>query len=199
MVDFILIIDNADSSDLFYSYLGVYLTKHKIRYIEVKTIKELYELEHKWSKISGIILTGSDRLLSSKQYVKDIAKNTTAVQLINKPILGICYGFQLLNLLLGGEIVNMGKLCDKIISVKKMSDHPILKGLPNVFKARCFNNDKITKLSPSFNLLCKSEFVNQGFYDDEHQYYGLQFHPENKKTTQIILDNFVRIICKHPM
>jgi GMP synthase (glutamine-hydrolysing) len=197
MKEFILIIDNAESSKYVYHKLGDYLKKQKIRFIEVQSVADLYSMKHLWSKVSGIILTGSDRLLSSKQYVKDIAKNTTAVQLIKKPVLGICYGFQLLNLMLGGEIINMDSLCDKLVNVKKFVDHPLLDGMPAVFKARCYNNDKITRLSSSFKLLCRSRFINQGFYDDENKYYGLQFHPENNKNTQIILNNFIYSICKY--
>ena len=197
MKKFILVIDNAESNKYFYHKLGEYLKKQKIRFIEVQNVADLYSMKHLWSKVSGIILTGSDRMLSEKQFVKDIAKNTTAVQLIKKPVLGICYGFQLLNLILGGEIVNMDKLCDKLLKVKKMVDHPLLEGLPTEFKARCYNKDKITRLSTSFNLLCRSRFINQGFYDDVNKYYGLQFHPENNVNTQIILDNFIYKICNY--
>lgn len=197
MKDFILIIDNAESSKYFYHKLGEYLKKQKISFIEVQNVADLYSMKHLWSKVSGIILTGSDRMLSDKQFVKDIAKNTTAVQLIKKPVLGICYGFQLLNLILGGEIVNMDNLCDKLLMVKKIVDHPILEGLPDQFKARCYNKDKITRLSSQFNLLCRSRFINQGFYDDKNKLYGFQFHPENNPKTQIILDNFIYKICKY--
>lgn len=195
MKKFILIIDNAESNKYFYHKLGEYLKKQKIRFLEVQNVSDLYSMKHLWPKVSGIILTGSDRMLSEKQFVKDIAKNTTAVQLIKKPVLGICYGFQLLNLMLGGEIVNMSKLCDKLLKVKKMVDHPLLESLPDEFKARCYNQDKITRLSTSFNLLCRSRFINQGFYDDENKYYGFQFHPENNVNTQVILDNFIFKIC----
>ena len=176
-----------------------YLQKKNIRYKEVHNVADLYSLKHLWPKISGIILSGSDdRYLSDKQFIKDIAQNITAVQLIKQPVLGICYGFQLLNLILGGDIARMSKLCDKTIKVQKLADHCLLEGLPDDFEAQCRHQDKITSLSKSFHVLCKSRFVNQGFYSDENKFYGVQFHPENHVDTQVILDNFIYKICHYP-
>lgn len=195
MVKYILIVDNAESKKHFYYKLTEYLNKNKIKFIEIVNVNQLYKIKHLWNKIYGIILTGSDRLLSEKQCVYNLSKNIVPLQMFDVPVLGICYGFQILNMIYGGKIKKMDKTCNKILKVKKVIDHPILDGLDNVFEARSYNNDNITIIAKPFNLLCKSRKMNQGFFNDDLKLYGFQFHPESYEGTEIILDNFIHKIC----
>ena len=195
MVKYILVVDNAESKKYFYYKLTEYLNKNKIKFIEIVNIHQLYEIKHLWKKICGIILSGSDRLLSEKQCVHDISKNIAPLQILDVPVLGICYGFQILNMIYGGKIKKIGQTCNKTLKIKKLVNHPILDGLDDVFEAKCYNNDNITVIADPFHLLCKSRKMNQGFFNDDLKLYGFQFHPESYEETQIILDNFIRKIC----
>lgn len=196
MNKYILIVDNAESEKHFYFMLTDFLKKNKIKYIEISDINQLYGVKHLWNKIFGIILSGSDRRLSNKQCVHDLSKNIAPLNFLDVPVMGICYGFQILNMIFGGKIKDMGKTCDKVLDIKKLVDHPILDGLGDTFKARCYNNDNIPVIAQPFNLLCKSAKMNQGFFNDELRLYGFQFHPESYEDTEVILDNFIHKICK---
>jgi len=196
MVKYILIVDNAETTKKFYFMLTDYFNKQNIKFIEIADVNQLYGIKHLWKKIYGVVLSGSDRLLSDKQCVHNLAKNIAPLQFLNVPVLGICYGFQILNMIFGGKIHNMGKTCDKVLNIKKLVEHPILDGLDNTFKAQCYNNDNIPVIAQPFNLLCRSSKMNQGFFNDELKLYGFQFHPESYKDTEVILHNFIHKICK---
>jgi GMP synthase-like glutamine amidotransferase len=197
MTYFILIIDNTNNKKYFFNFLIDFLKKSSIRYQVISSSEALYEIRYKWSYIKGIILTGSNDNISEKLYIEPFSKTICALYYIRKPILGICFGFQLLNVMLGGKISKMKSPCNSDILVNKSPyiNHVLLDGLNSTFNVYSSHTDHIVKLAPSFNLLAFTEEVNQVFYDDINRLYGVQFHPEKNQSTHVILENFIFKIC----
>lgn len=199
---YFLLIDNAGDSKHFYYMIIDFFQNQNIKYIEIDDIDKLYNIQDKWCDISGIILSGGGRLLSNSNdhCIYDISKNIAPINLLRVPILGICYGFQILNLFYGGKISSLQEPNNNIMNIRKITPyHKLLKGVGtnNSFNTVCYNNDVITNLSPVFNLLCKGQDpnVNMGFYNDDMKIYGVQFHPEALEETRNIILNFINIIC----
>ncbi|MEO0292753.1 MAG: glutamine-hydrolyzing GMP synthase [candidate division WOR-3 bacterium] len=112
------------------------------------------------------------------------------------PILGICYGLQILGKVFGGEVLS-SKLREYGGAEFFPGEDPIFKGLSKKTIVWMSHGDKLTKIPPEFKVIGKtlnSEFaaIKKG------NIYGLQFHPEvtHTKEGKKILRNFLYSICK---
>jgi GMP synthase (glutamine-hydrolysing) len=123
-----------------------------------------------------------------------------------RPILGICYGMQLLARNLGGQVDasdehEYGRAMLSIVS----RDAPLLQGLPDQIAVWMSHGDRVTRLPASFAVLGVTASAPSRADDgmiaamgNRHEgIYGVQFHPEVQHTPQgsDILRNFVLDIC----
>jgi GMP synthase (glutamine-hydrolysing) len=142
----------------------------------------------------GIILSGGP----ASVYAPKAPKLDKEIYQLGVPILGICYGLQLLAVDLGGNVERSaqreygpGKL-----RVDRRSD--LFHGLPAELDVWNSHGDKITKLPKGFRALGRTEnSLNAVIGDAKRRIYGLQFHPEVAHTPRgkAILENFVHRIC----
>ncbi|KAF0107568.1 MAG: GMP synthase (glutamine-hydrolysing) [Anaerolineaceae bacterium] len=112
------------------------------------------------------------------------------------PILGICYGMQLLTHTLGGKVNPSAEREYGPASVETLLSNPLLSALS--FPAWMSHGDRITELPPGFVALAKSaNSPCAAMGDPARKYYGLQFHPEVKHTEggAKILRRFVVEVC----
>ncbi|AGF46899.1 glutamine-hydrolysing GMP synthase [Candidatus Kinetoplastibacterium desouzaii TCC079E] len=153
--------------------------------------------------LKGIILSGSHESIDNNDH--DTLKKF--ILEIGIPVLGICYGMQLMANQLGGQvslstnreygeveliISSPSKLLDGIQVIKNNDDVNILKVLMS-------HGDTVTKLPDGFK---KIAYTNScpiaGMEDSNRNLYGLQFHPEVTHTIlgNKILKRFVKNICQ---
>ncbi len=116
------------------------------------------------------------------------------------PILGICYGLQLIAHLLGGQ-VKSGKIKEygpALLSF--VSPSLLFKDIPHDhFSVWMSHGNEITKLPTDFSIIGETKTAKFAAVQNPHkQIYGLLFHPEVKHTTygNLILRNFIESICK---
>jgi GMP synthase (glutamine-hydrolysing) len=113
------------------------------------------------------------------------------------PILGICYGMQMLTHQLGG-VVDPGKIREYGHSILHISkdDFPLFQGLPASLPVWMSHGDHIAKLPPNFEALAYTENSPTAVIGAGNL-VGLQFHPEVVHTPQgkIIIENFLYKIC----
>jgi GMP synthase (glutamine-hydrolysing) len=142
----------------------------------------------------GIILSGGP----ASVYAPNAPGLDPEVYELGTPLLGICYGLQLLARDLGGSVepstrreYGPGKL-----RVDRRSD--LFHGLPATLDVWNSHGDQIGKLPEGFRVLGKNENSGQAAIGDaKRRFYGLQFHPEVAHTPRgkAILENFVHRIC----
>jgi len=115
------------------------------------------------------------------------------------PVLGICYGMQLLAHALGGRVAPAGEreYGPAELSVLALSS-PLFAGLPFSMKVWMSHGDRVEKLPPGFAALAStanSPIAAMG--DEARQLYGLQFHPEVVHTPYggDIIRNFLYNVC----
>jgi GMP synthase (glutamine-hydrolysing) len=142
----------------------------------------------------GIILSGGP----ASVYAPKAPKLDPAIYGLGIPMLGICYGLQLLAFDLGGIVERSahreygpGKL-----TVDRRSD--LFHGLPAQLDVWNSHGDQITKLPKGFRALGRTENSPHAVIGDtKRRIYGLQFHPEVAHTPRgkAILENFVHRIC----
>jgi len=115
------------------------------------------------------------------------------------PVLGICYGMQLLAQELGGEVAPSPAREYGPAIVEIDAPHvSLFRDQPSSLHVWMSHGDRITRLPPSFSILAHSENSPVAAMGDPSRHiYGLQFHPEVSHTPRgrEILCNFLRYDC----
>lgn len=145
--------------------------------------------------IKGIILSGGPQSV----YMKNAYSLASLILSLKVPILGICYGLQLLShhfkgSVKGGKTREFGKT-----KVHITSSAGILTGVNKELTVWMSHNDHIKKLPNGFKATSKSENgLISSFEAVKEKIYGVQFHPEVNHTEQgiRILNNFLYKICR---
>ena len=145
-------------------------------------------------KPNGIILSGSP----ASVYTKKAPQPDLGVFELGLPILGICYGVQLMAHHLGGKVEHSPHREYGSGLLNLSGDCPLFHGLPAQLDIWNSHGDKLTKLPRGFRTVATTE--NSPFAAIEQpkkKFYGLQFHPEVVHTPRgkELLANFLYEIC----
>jgi GMP synthase (glutamine-hydrolysing) len=143
----------------------------------------------------GIILSGGP----SSVYAKDAPLPDRAVFKLGVPILGICYGLQVLAHYLGGK-VEPGQRREYGKGTLKVKDSfcALFANLPESLQVWNSHGDKLTKIPARFKTVAVTENSSFAAIEDRpRKMFGLQFHPEVAHTPRgrEILSNFVHSVC----
>lgn len=163
-------------------------------YCEVKPydtpIEDLKKIDCK-----GIILSGGP----SSVYDKDAPKPDPKLWTAGIPILGICYGTQLLAKELGGEVEQAGKREYGKTQLKVEDQSDLFAGLSKELQCWMSHGDHITKLPADFKIKAVTDNCpNAAIGSKEKKVYGVQFHPEVIHTPQgiEIIKNFLFVVAQ---
>ncbi|GAH66850.1 unnamed protein product, partial [marine sediment metagenome] len=114
------------------------------------------------------------------------------------PVMGICYGMQVLAHQLGGQVTPGAKheYGHAVLHVSA-ADSPLFADLPDSSPVWMSHGDKIEKLPPGFTDLAYTENSPLAVMGKDDKIFGLQFHPEVAHTPEgkKILKNFVYRVC----
>jgi len=144
--------------------------------------------------VRGIILSGGPNSV----YEADAPLAPPWVWESGLPVLGICYGMQLMAHQLGGRVSPGAEREFGPAIVHREHEAPLLEGLPRDFEVWMSHGDRLEAVPPGFTSYGTSGNSPLAVMADlERRYYGLQFHPEVVHTPhgRDILRNFVRGVC----
>ncbi len=116
-----------------------------------------------------------------------------------RPVLGICYGMQLLIAALGGEVAAAPEREYGPASITHQPLSPLFDGLAPELQVWMSHGDRIESLPPGFRMLAHSDNSPLAAIGQlERHRYGLQFHPEvrHSPSGRAILGNFLFKICR---
>jgi len=143
----------------------------------------------------GLILSGGP----SSVYAPDAPLPDKAIFKLDIPVLGICYGVQLLAQFLGGR-VEKGQKREYGKATLAINDRQcaLFDGLPTELQVWNSHGDKLTRIPKDFVVVATSD--NSDYAAIEHprkRFFGLQFHPEVVHTPRgrEIVSNFVHGVC----
>jgi len=160
---------------------------------------ELLPHDTPWEKIAplnprGFILSGGP----ASVYASNAPLAPSYVYESGLPVLGICYGMQVITKQLGGQ-VKPGTKREYGHAVMHISqiDSPLFTGLPESTPVWMSHGDKIDELPPDFTSLACTENSPNAVIGDGKGIFGLQFHPEVAHTPEgkTILKNFIYRVC----
>ena len=148
--------------------------------------------------IKGIILSGGPL------NVYEINKYSFDKKIIEKgiPILGICFGHQILSKLNGGKVKQSKHREFGLANIFKKKDSLLTKKFFNkkrIIKVWMSHADQVSKIPKDFSVIASS--INSKFAIIENKkrsFYGVQFHPEVTHTEngKKLISNFIFLICK---
>ncbi|MGM9858491.1 MAG: glutamine-hydrolyzing GMP synthase [Bacilli bacterium] len=144
--------------------------------------------------VKGIIFSGGPRSV----YDKDAFICDKRIFELGLPILGICYGMQLMCKMLGGEVISSGKKEYGGQDITITKDNPLFKGTPLTQQVWMSHGDRVSKIPTEFNVLASSlTCPYAAIYNEEKKFYGVQFHPEVRNSTYglDLIKNFIINIC----
>jgi len=158
------------------------------------TPQEIRGLRHRF-KVKGLILSGGP----DSVYEKNAPKCNSSILELGLPVLGLCYGHQLIAQLVGGKVKPSAH--KEYGTATVIVDRPIgiLKGLGPREKVWMSHGDTVIALPKEYKVLAHSENSKIAAFGNQMKgIYGLQWHPEVVHTEHgaEMLRNFLFEVCK---
>src|SRR3989338_10361937 len=154
----------------------------------------LYVIANNDNPVRGIIFSGGP----ASVYEKDAPTIDKKIFDLQIPILGICYGQQLLCQLLDGEVKAGFKkeFGPAILSSKfKVQSSKLLKGIPDGITVWMSHGDEVVKIPAGFETVPKTKTIPHAVIENhKKKIYGIQFHPEviHTELGEKVLENFIK-------
>ncbi|MFA7326217.1 MAG: glutamine-hydrolyzing GMP synthase [Candidatus Kapaibacterium sp.] len=165
--------------------VGVFAEIHPFN-IELEKLKEMNP--------KGIILSGGP----SSVYSPEAPHPSFNVFELGIPVLGICYGLQLIAFTQNGQVDAAAKREYGKAIVHVTQDNPLLEGISDKAQMWMSHGDSLSKMPDGFQTIANTENAPIcAIANIEKKIYGVQFHPEVHHSLEgkKVLENFVRNIC----
>ncbi len=165
--------------------LGVYCEIHPYN-LSIERISSLNPI--------GIVLSGGPKSV----FDEDAPFCDKRVLELNVPVLGICYGLQLLTVLFGGEVEKAKKAEYGKAKLKVERDDPLFEGIERETVVWMSHKDRVVKIPEGFVSLARTaNSPYAAIRSEKSPIYGVQFHPEVHHTERgkEILRNFLFRVC----
>lgn len=143
----------------------------------------------------GIIFTGGPASVLDENAPKCVKE----VFELGVPVLGICYGMQLMSVMLGGDVSKASLREYGRVDIKVDNNNILFSGIDNETICWMSHTFQVTKLPSGFESISSSQNCPiAAMADDERRFYAVQFHPEVMHTPKgnEILKNFLYKICE---
>jgi GMP synthase (glutamine-hydrolysing) len=165
---------------------------------EIISHKKIKISEITKKNIGGIILSGGPLNV----YENHKFKFDKEILRLGIPVLGICFGHQVLSKELGGKVKKSKHREFGLATIIKVSNSILTK---NFFNSKNTSNvwmshaDQVSKMPKNFKIIASTKNSRLTIIENsKDNFYGVQFHPEVTHTPKgkILLRNFLFLICK---
>ena len=163
-------------------------TEKAVQNIEKSTGQSVEKIDYKepdlYNRVVGsgpdlVILTGSSALLSKPRTHELFQPEMDLVRKAKFPILGICYGHQIIGSAFGAPMRDLGQMLRGYEKVSVVQKHPLFDGLPYDLVVAESHRQELTKVPEEFQHLAQSTTSKvEAIVHRSRPIYGVQFHPE---------------------
>ncbi len=189
----------ANETILILDFFGQYnqLIARRVRECNVYSEIVPYDIsveEIKKKNPKGIIFTGGP----SSVYIEDAKICDPAIFELGIPILGICYGIQVMTHVLGGTVTRADKREYGVVPVDIDNSSCLFNGLDTKNNCLMSHTDFVSKVPEGFKVIGKTATCPVAAMENaDKKFYGIQFHAEVNNTVNgiHILKNFLFNIC----
>jgi GMP synthase (glutamine-hydrolysing) len=147
----------------------------------------------------GVVLSGSPDMLSRASTRKKYAPEIAAIGEAKTPVLGVCFGHQLMAVAFGANVIEDGRPVLDFVKTEVLEEDSLFRGLPKTLTLLESRHEVVQSLPDGFSLLARSETSPIATMKHRKRpLYGVQFHPErwttkNPDGNQVVA-NFVNLL-----
>ena len=150
----------------------------------------------KLREYDGLALSGSYDMLSRAKTQAKFAKEIEAIKEYGGPVLGVCFGHQLLGHAFGSRVVRAAAPAKGYRDVEVLKHDHLFRGLPDSIGVYESHYEEVESLPKGFAHLARSSTAEIcAMKHSRLPIYGVQFHPERysleKPDGEVILANFI--------
>ena len=147
----------------------------------------------------GVVLSGSPDMMSEPKIWNKFRDEIDAIKRSSSPILGVCFGHQMMAHTFGARVVQDGRNVLEMVNTKVLERDPIFAGLPSSMMLLESRHEVVESLPKQFRLLAESEASRIAAMKHETRpLYGVQFHPERytreNPDGRAVVGNFIRML-----
>ena len=147
----------------------------------------------------GVVLSGSPDMMSEAKTQQKYEGEASAMRDSTVPVLGVCFGHQMMAHAFGAEVVKDGTHVLGMVKTEVLGADPLFRGLPKQLMLLESRWEVVKSLPPGFGLVARSATSKIATMKHRSRpLYGVQFHPERytKENPEgnAVVANFVRLL-----
>lgn len=155
----------------------------------------------RFNSFDGVVLSGSPDMLTTARAQAKFAGEEEAVRDTTAPILGVCFGHQLVARAFGGKIVKDREPVLRMVNTEVLARDRLFEGLPRSLMLLESRHEVVESLPECFVLVARSDSSAIAAMKHERRaLYGVQFHPERHTIANPdgnrVVGNFVRLLSR---
>lgn len=166
---------------------------------DVTTTRWDEDLVSRFSDFDGVVLSGSPDMMSKEDAQEKFRREANAVVNARVPVLGVCFGHQLIAHAFGSAVVTDAENVLRFVKTTVLVDYPLFLGLPKEISLLESRHEIVKALPHGFQNLATSETSPiAAMKHRKRQLYGVQFHPERytigNPAGRLVVSNFLGIL-----
>ena len=133
----------------------------------------------RFNSYDGVALSGSPDMMSLEKVRLKYSKEIDAIVDSGVPVLGVCFGHQMVARAFGSEVVKDGKHVLGMVETTVLKEDPLFGGLPRSLMLLESRYEVVKSLPAGFRLIARSATTDiAAMKHEKRPIYGVQFHPE---------------------